>query len=143
MGIRDFPFTGMGMGTFRRLARVLYPVPISPLVYDIAHAHNGWLQAALDLGLPGALAYTAVWISGGKMALEAARLAPSGFTAAALGLFGSVVSSAVFHLTDAVALGSKGGMVWWLMLALIAALWNNARSVAAPGNPDCHRETWT
>jgi len=143
LGIRDFPLTGMGMGTFRRLARVLYPIPITPLTYDIAHAHNGWLQAALDLGLPGALAYTAVWIAGGSMALQAARIAPARLAAAALGLFGSVVSSAVFHLTDAVALGSKGGMAWWLMLALIAALWHSARPAVVGGSPDGRRQPRT
>jgi len=47
-GVADFPFTGMGLGTFREVARVLYPLNVSPS-YDIANAHNIFLQTALDL----------------------------------------------------------------------------------------------
>lgn len=51
-GIQDFPFTGMGMNTFRQVVHVLYPLfSISPEM-DIGHAHNEFLQAGLDLGIP-------------------------------------------------------------------------------------------
>jgi len=61
-GIQDFPFTGMGMNTFRKVVPVLYPLfTISPEV-DIGHAHNEFLQAALDLGIPGLIAFIALYI---------------------------------------------------------------------------------
>ena len=63
--IEDFPLTGMGMNTFRRVMPVLYPTtPIGSndaLIEDVGHAHNHLLQAALDLGLPGLIAYLAIW----------------------------------------------------------------------------------
>ena len=64
-GIEDFPLTGMGMNTFRKIVPVLYPLfTISP-DFDIAHAHNQLLQAALDLGLPGLVAYLSIWLVAG------------------------------------------------------------------------------
>ena len=61
-GIQDFPFTGMGMNTFRKVVPVLYPLfTISPDI-DIGHAHNEFLQAALDLGIPGLIAFLALYI---------------------------------------------------------------------------------
>jgi putative inorganic carbon (HCO3(-)) transporter len=56
-GIQDFPFTGMGMNAFRKVVPVLYSLfSIGPGI-DIGHAHNEFLQAALDLGIPGLIAF--------------------------------------------------------------------------------------
>ena len=60
-GIRDFPYIGMGMNTFRKVVLVLYPLP--NISADIGHAHNEFLQAALDLGIPGLIAFIAVYIA--------------------------------------------------------------------------------
>jgi hypothetical protein len=61
-GIQDFPFTGMGMNIFRKEMPLLYPlVNISPEM-DIGHAHNEFLQAGLDLGIPGLIAFIALYI---------------------------------------------------------------------------------
>ena len=61
-GIRDFPLTGMGMNTFRKVMPVLYPVFNMSPEQDIGHAHNEFLQAALDLGIPGLVAFIAIYI---------------------------------------------------------------------------------
>jgi putative inorganic carbon (HCO3(-)) transporter len=61
-GIQDFPFTGMGMGTFRKVVPVLYPLFTISLDVDIGHAHNEFLQAALDLGIPGLIAFISLYI---------------------------------------------------------------------------------
>jgi putative inorganic carbon (HCO3(-)) transporter len=61
-GIQDFPFTGMGMNAFRKVVPVPYPLfTVSPDV-DIRHAHNEFLQAALDLGIPGLIAFITLYI---------------------------------------------------------------------------------
>lgn len=62
-GIEDFPFTGMGLNTFRKLVFVLYPLSLEGPEVDLGHAHNIWLQVSLDLGLPGLVAYLAIWFS--------------------------------------------------------------------------------
>ncbi len=61
-GIQDFPLTGMGMNTFRYVVHVLYPIFSFPPDIDIGHAHNEFLQAALDLGLPGLVAFVALYL---------------------------------------------------------------------------------
>jgi len=124
-GIADFPLTGMGMGTFRRVGRILYPMPIVA-TYDYAHAHNGFLQTALDLGLPGLCAYIAIWLSSGRMVLASLRGTRGWPRAMALGLGACLVASFVYNLTDTVALGAKGGLPWWMMLGLIVGLFGFA-----------------
>jgi putative inorganic carbon (HCO3(-)) transporter len=61
-GIRDFPLTGMGMNTFRKVMPVLYPMLNISQNIDIGHAHNEFLQAALDLGIPGLIAFIALYV---------------------------------------------------------------------------------
>jgi putative inorganic carbon (hco3(-)) transporter len=60
--IQDFPFTGMGMNVFRKVVPVLYPLFLIGPDIDIGHAHNEFLQAALDLGIPGLIAFLALYI---------------------------------------------------------------------------------
>jgi len=119
--ISDFPFTGMGLGTFRHTVRLMYPLAIIPS-YDIAHAHNLFLQAALDLGLPGLVAYIGLWVAAARLTLASLRRARGWLRALALGLSGCLVSFFVYGMLDAVALGTKPGPAWWLMLGLIVAL---------------------
>ena len=64
--IQDFPLTGCGLGTFRQVVHLLYPPFFVEPGADLAHAHNFFLQVALDLGVPGLIAYlallgTALW----------------------------------------------------------------------------------
>ncbi len=51
----------MGLGTFREVGRLFYPLSIPP-DYDFAHAHNELLQAGLDLGVPGLVAFVAIYL---------------------------------------------------------------------------------
>ncbi|MBI5034857.1 MAG: O-antigen ligase family protein [Chloroflexi bacterium] len=132
-GIQDFPFTGMGMNTFRKVITVLYPLFLVSPDYDIAHAHNEFLQAALDLGIPGMIAFTALYLVAFWVLAEiwrAASQSPNGMLlrALSLGFGGGLVAHMVYGMTDAVALGAKPGFIFWMMLGLIAALYNQVRT---------------
>ncbi|MBE3144767.1 MAG: O-antigen ligase family protein [Planctomycetes bacterium] len=146
-GIQDFPFTGMGMNTFRKVVHVLYPLfTIGPEV-DFGHAHNEFLQAALDLGLPGLIAFLALYlvafwmlVQTWKWAKEPAQLSDSrsissilassrGVKALALGLGGGLMAHAFYGLTDAVALGAKPGVLFWMLLGLVAGLYQEQRKL--------------
>ncbi|MEA3375250.1 MAG: O-antigen ligase family protein [Chloroflexota bacterium] len=120
--IQDFAFTGCGLGTFREVVHILYPLFLISPGTDIAHAHNMFLQTAVDLGLPGLVAYVALLLVGlagcWKVAAEGGGLR----RAAALGLAAGMVGFHVYGLADAVALGAKPGVAFWFALALIASL---------------------
>lgn len=115
----DFSFTGTGLGTFRRVVRRLYPLNIDP-GYDIAHAHNIFVQTALDLGVPGLIAFLAVLmltaVMGWQTARRDAQLRPL-----AVGLLASLAALHLFGLTDAVALGAKPGLLLWIAFGLLTA----------------------
>lgn len=122
IAIQDFPFTGTGLGTFRQVVRRLYPLDV-PATYDIAHAHNIFLQTALDVGLPGLIAYLAMLGIAGFMGWQVAKrddkLRPF-----ALGLLASLIAFHTYGLTDALALGSKPGILFWMALGLLTAMFN-------------------
>ena len=126
--IQDFPFTGMGMNTFRRIVPVLYPLFLISPDMDIAHAHNHLLQAALDLGIPGLIAYLALWLLAVVMIVQIWRSgAPAGQRVLALGISAGLLAYFVYGLTDVVTLGAKPGVVWWWLLALLTADWRLAQ----------------
>ncbi|MFA9403933.1 MAG: O-antigen ligase family protein, partial [Anaerolineales bacterium] len=72
-GMQDFSFTGMGMGTFRRVAPILYPFFMISPDKDVAHAHNVFLQTGLDLGVPGLIAYLSLLIGSFAMLVDVIR----------------------------------------------------------------------
>jgi putative inorganic carbon (HCO3(-)) transporter len=136
-GIQDFPFTGMGMNTFREVVHVLYPLFLIAPDKDIAHAHNEFLQAALDLGIPGLIAFVSIHIGAfwmlfdiwrkGKMTafgpVEAFNVRTLNVKRTiVLGLGGGLAAHMLFGITDAITLGAKPGLLWWMLLGLIAGL---------------------
>jgi putative inorganic carbon (HCO3(-)) transporter len=122
-GIVDFPFTGIGLGAFRRAAGLLYPLEHVHRIEDLGHAHNGFLQAALDLGVVGLVAYAAIWLQSARMLWLTNRQTEGCPKALAVGFWGGVVSSLVYNLTDTIALGAIGGLPWWFLLGLITGLY--------------------
>jgi putative inorganic carbon (HCO3(-)) transporter len=136
-GIQDFPFTGMGMNTFRKLMPVFYPLFLIGPDIDIGHAHNEFLQVALDLGIPGLIAFLALYIGAFWMLADvwrATRHPPLNTgnwslvtRSLAIGLGGGLLAHLLYGLTDAVALGAKPGVLFWMLLGLIAGLYRQAQ----------------
>ena len=120
--IREHPISGVGLGAFRGLAPALQvnvPEPILPL----PHAHNVFLQAALDVGLPGLAAYLALLGAATYMTWQVLRHDEDREERAlCLGLWAGLVAIHVFGLVDAIALGAKVGIFLWWNLGVIAAL---------------------
>ena len=123
--IKSFPFTGTGLGTFRRVGPRLFPLNVPP-TYDISHAHNIFLQVALDIGLPGLIAYITLLLLAGKVGWQVAGQ-DAALRPLAIGLVTSIVSLHIYGLTDALALGSKTGLLFWLALGILAAMKNVKR----------------
>jgi len=100
----------------------MYPLTRVARDVDIAHAHNVFLQTALDVGIPGLIAYVALLIVATLMCWQTYRDGDPLAQRIALGLWGNLVAIHLFGLTDAVALGAKIGLFLWWSLGMIAAL---------------------
>lgn len=114
---REAPWFGIGLNQFRKV----YVPPPGYETSDIAHAHNMYLQTALDVGVLGLAAYCGViiclFVAGSR-----ARRGPSPLGASvAVGSLLSWVAVSFFGLADAVALGSKIGMFQWMAGGIILA----------------------
>jgi putative inorganic carbon (hco3(-)) transporter len=119
-GIRELsrsPWIGIGLNEFRN---VYNPTAARPGV-DIAHAHNIFLQTALDIGLLGLAAYCAVIIFLVRKSLATAGSLSPLCRGTAIGAVLSLVAATAFGLSDAVALGAKIGMFQWLAGGLALA----------------------
>lgn len=122
-GLEDFPLTGMGVGTFRRVVPMLYPLTLVGLEVDIAHAHNLFLQVGLDMGFLGLIAYVAIWLAAGFMLWRVWRARNSGSARVlAVGFAGALVGYFVYGMTETVAPGAKPGFIFWLLLGLISGM---------------------
>jgi putative inorganic carbon (hco3(-)) transporter len=130
-GARDFPFTGFGIGAFPQVSRLLYAVAVSPGV-EVPHAHNEFLQAAVDLGAPGLIAWLALYIGSFGMLWQLWHAAPPtnsvvGVRYIVLGLYGGLLAHAAFSLTDAVAFAAKPGFIIWILFGLTSGLFLHDR----------------
>ncbi len=126
--ISAHPVEGIGLDAFRHLLPTTYPAASIPDTYDIGHAHNQFLQAALDLGLPGLLAYLTLWIAAGRMLwIILARNTPLSTDSPrtvylAAGFATALFASFLHGMIDVVVMVSKPGVLFWALLAFVTAL---------------------
>jgi len=127
--IKDVPLTGLGMNVFRSAMYELYPTFQVSAGFNLGHAHNELLQAALDLGLPGLIGFLAVYIGALGMLIPSIR-SGGARRLLALGLSGGLLAHFVFGITDAVALGAKPGFLFWWLLGMVYGLYDQCRQGA-------------
>ncbi len=125
--IQDFPLTGVGMGAFPELTSTMYPVFVIPGKVD--HAHNLFLQVAVDLGIPGLIAWLSILLLVCVAAWQVYRhgvMQHNGWLAGAgAGLLASQVALVVHGLTDAVTWGMvRPAPLVWGIWGLTLAAWN-------------------
>jgi putative inorganic carbon (hco3(-)) transporter len=127
--IKDYPMTGIGMNTFSLMIHSMYPINLSPEDYNVGHAHNELLQAALDLGIPGLVGFAGLYIILFKQIWRRIRLIQrikvdqeitNRFHIILIsGLGSSLMGHFIYGLTDAVALGTKPSVVFFVLAGLI------------------------
>ncbi len=131
MMVQDFPLTGIGIGTYTVVAHALYPFFIAAPNEVVPHAHNQFLEVAIDLGIPGLSVYVALLAVFVFCAVRADRAASdAGVRAMIAGLVCGMIAHHVFGLTDAFILGTKPGLLMWIYFAIVAAVY--PRPIAPP-----------
>jgi len=122
--IRDFPFTGIGMGTFNDVAVRLYPFPI----VQSPGTHNLYLQVAVELGLIGLIAFIAIH----SLTLILAGISLKSFQqtddilmqAVVVGLMAGFIAFLTHGLIDNTVWGTRMAFVPWMLIALITAVYH-------------------
>jgi O-antigen ligase len=137
--LRDFPFTGIGMGTFTTIADTFYPFSIFT-AGSVSHAHNLFLQIAVDLGIPGLIAWLScliIIICGAWLIFRKNnRPADRWMASLGLGLLFSQIALVLHGMLDSVTWGMvrPAPLVWglWgLTMAGFSLLQRKAESGAA------------
>ncbi|MBN1953646.1 MAG: O-antigen ligase family protein [Anaerolineae bacterium] len=117
--LRDMPYTGIGLDSFIPIQTQFYP---GVLLGAEPHAHNLFLQVALDLGVPGLLAF--LWLLsafGVAVGRAAARSSDRGLRALLLGSGAGVAAYLGSGLID-VPWSTKSGLALWGLLGLGVAV---------------------
>ena len=125
--IQDFPFTGIGMGSFGDVADALYPF-FSYSPGAVPHAHNLFLQIAVDLGIPGLIGWLAILLVIFALSWKLYRYGRvhQNVQCAALGagLLCSQMALVVHGMTDAVTWGMvRPAPLVWAIWGLAVAGW--------------------
>lgn len=133
MMVQDYPFTGIGIGTYNSIAHLLYPFFIAAPDEVVAHAHNNLLEVAVDVGIPGLIAYIAL-LTGFVVAATRAYRATidTGVRALIVGLGLGMLAHQVFGLTDAFILGTKPGVLLWVFFAFTMVIYRQQTTDGGP-----------
>ncbi|MEI2690210.1 MAG: O-antigen ligase family protein [Anaerolineae bacterium] len=133
--LHDFGPSGAGPGQFEQVVMVLYPPFFTGLLGGFQHAHNQFLQMAVDFGVPGLVAFVALLIALGAGMVAATWRWPAEdqpdapLAALTAGIFGSLLALTIHGLVDAPIVAPRG-----LCLAF-RALWHGGRGQPAPADP--------
>lgn len=126
--IQDFPFTGIGMGAFTEVTDILYPLfLVAP--GTVSHAHNLFLQIAVDLGIPGLIAWLAtlmlVLVGAWTVARSREDVRTQWVTGIGAGLLASQIALIVHGLVDAVTWGIvRTAPLVWALWSTTMVVWN-------------------
>jgi putative inorganic carbon (HCO3(-)) transporter len=124
------PLLGIGLNQFT--AAVEVPVTVPPTRH--AHAHNFFLQTALDTGLLGLAAYLGVLIMTLRAAARTWRVSSGAAARLAGGGALALVGVHAFGLMDAIALGAKVGVFQWFAMGLVLGAERLAPSTTGAGH---------
>jgi len=145
--IEDFPYTGVGLNTFPVVVDNLYPFFTIFSESPITHAHNIFLQTAIDLGLGGLLGFVGLcalvaqagWRAYRRLGGDARFGRPA--QAAIVGLLAGLLAYLVFGITDAITLGAKPSVLLWVMAGLVVSAGGQESGARRRGTRDGDRET--
>jgi len=122
------PLTGIGLGNYEAAFTVSFPtLPLTQGRVAPPHAHNLFLQLALDLGLPGLLAYLGLWIVLLRALLVQLHQRPrthqslahqAAAQCVAIGVSSALVAMLIVGCFDNALWGTKLTFIPWCLFAL-------------------------
>jgi putative inorganic carbon (HCO3(-)) transporter len=127
--IRDFPLTGIGIGNFRSVTDYFYP--FSSTLLNVDHAHNLFLQIAIDLGLPGLITWLACWFTILGMAWQLYRKGEGRLRALGAAILCSQTALGVHGLIDCVTWNTRPAVIVWVIWGITVAAWLQLRRATA------------
>ncbi len=124
--------TGIGMGSFGDLADMLYPFFLSE-PGSVPHAHNLYLQIAVDLGIPGLVCWLAILFvvifTSWKLFKQGKELGDTWMAGLGAGLFASQIALVVHGLIDSVTWGMvRPAPLVWGIWGIAVVAWMGVRS---------------
>ncbi len=114
--IRASPFVGIGLGAYPRIAPYAWPYSPAQPGLIVTHAHNLFLQVALDTGILGLAAFVVVMLLAMRSAWNAYRSDAARHLA--IGALAAFAVLWVHGMGDVVVWGTKSSIVLWILLAL-------------------------
>lgn len=126
------PVTGVGPGQFSSVLFSTFRLQSNPETTYVPHAHNFFLQIGLDYGVFGFAAFLLLLIGYFGSLRTAGQAGDRGVSLICVGLALGLVSFLIYGLTDALALGARGAITFWVVLGLGAAA---VRCVASDRSP--------
>ncbi|MGZ9222581.1 MAG: O-antigen ligase family protein [Anaerolineales bacterium] len=123
--LHDFPFTGVGMGSFQDVMNMLYPLRPTPV--EIGHAHQIFLQVAVDLGIPGLIGWGSCLLATFACAWDLFRKGRhlDSWWMRTIGacVLAGMTAVVVHGLTDAVTWGTRASVIVWGIWGVCAGAW--------------------
>ncbi len=118
----DFPFTGIGLGSFPRVMNLLYPPFRVVITADVPHAHNIYLQALAEMGYPGLMLHLAFFFILLFGLSRQIRQAQDWARSLAVGLLGSLTVLLVHGIVDTPTYSPLSAIVIWGLFGLMMAV---------------------
>lgn len=115
--VRDYPLLGTGPGVFS----LLYPEYSGKFANHAFHSHNGFLQTAIDMGVPGVIAMVVVTGALGWLMIRGLRETEGNARLSIAACAGAFVALATFSLFDAPN-GFKGALAALAAIGAVAVL---------------------
>jgi putative inorganic carbon (HCO3(-)) transporter len=127
--IADFPFTGPGLDAFQYVMPIMYPLFQARPGVLIPHVHNEFLDVAVDLGLPGLVAWQALYIVTFWMLWRSYRRTQDSLVRVlALGSSGALIAHLVYGMVSCAILVAKPNIVFWVIVGLSIVLHGAAQT---------------